>query len=153
VHPRQFELNGVIVDDEQPSSFTVGHSGRTGQVGANGINQATGFDRLDEQGRKPILVGLRLCEAAQESGQRQDRQLKAPWKRTQAAKELESIHVRQNEVLENEVRQGIPCRDQGRASVRSLDYGVALGDEGKTQHLARRRIVLDDENGWPGTHG
>src|SRR5215210_4512790 len=98
--PRQFQLDMIIVDHEQPPSFTVGDRDRglPGQVDANGINQTAWFDRFHEQGRKSIGVGLRLFETAEESGQRENRQLIAAWKCTQAAEELESIHVRKNEI-------------------------------------------------------
>ena len=152
--PCQFELDGIIVDDEQPSSFPDRRQERgwLGQVGVNGVNEATRFDRLHEQGRKPMLAPRRLVETAEETGERQNRQLGPARKGTQAAEQFESVHVRKNEVLEDEVWQGPPGLSQSRSRVGRLDHSVALGRKGDAQHFAGGRVVLDDENRGDGRH-
>jgi hypothetical protein len=150
----QFELDRVIVDDEQPAALTAGRPerGLRWQVDATDLNQAARFNRLHQQGRKPLLVGLCLFETAEETRQRQNRQLSAARKCTQAAQELESVHVRQNEILQDEIGKGDLGCGQGLSGIGRLDDDIAIGHQGQAQHLARGRVVLDDEDGGHGSH-
>ena len=153
MNARQFELNGIVVDDEQPPSFTAGvtSAGCLRQIDANGLDETTRLDRLDEQGRKPPASLVRLFETAEETGQRQNRQLRAARKaRRRRRSSSPSMSGRMRSWRTRSA--ALLGRGQGRAGVGCLDHRVALGLEGQAQHLARGRVVLDDEDGGHGGH-
>ena len=97
------------------------------------------------------LDAAQTAQASEKSSERKQAPLLAR-EATQAAEELESVHVRKNEILEDEIWQGaLRCR-QGRPCVGRLEHGEAFGRQSKAKHLARGRVVLDDENRSCGGH-
>src|ERR1051325_7860614 len=99
----ELELHGIVVHDQQPPSPPSAGGGLPlRKIDADRIDKPAGLDRFDEQRRESTLVGLQVFETAQEARQRQNWQLGSARRRTQASEQFATVHVGENQVLEEE---------------------------------------------------
>jgi hypothetical protein len=146
VQPSELELHHVVIHDQHASPLPERRRVRAlEKVRADHLQQARRFDGLDQQGGEARFVAARLTHAVEKSGQGQDRHAGAQ-NRAQLAHQLEAVHVRQHEILQDQRRWLCRHRGQRCPSVPRLDDSVAFTLQRDAEHLARQRVILHHQD-------
>ena len=132
------ELNGRMVRQQEPASKAQGVRGwgPMGEIQAQGLDQLGRRDGLDQEAVEAHFRGLRFLQPGQEPRQGQDGQALDRGRRPDPPDQLEAIHVRQVQILQDQVGGVARQVGQGRGAVGRLQHPVALALQGDAQEFA-----------------
>src|SRR5690348_3958624 len=114
---------------------------------AQHLDDARWFGRFDQHVVESSRGDVAFLDGREKSGEGDNRYALGTGETPQLGDEIESAHVRQDDVLEDEI--GRRCRsalERAGARIR-LEHAVAFGLERDPRHLAGDGIVFDDEDG------
>jgi len=143
---------GIVVGNEETWPMTVlrrrwfFHR----EVRCEGSDQHRRLDRLGEEIGEAGGEAVRFRRGRLETGEREDRDSGRTGKGSESTDKLDTVDIRQQQVLEDEIRDLPGHFRQRRFTGGSLSHAVSLGGKRHSNHLARDRIVVDNEDGRDG---
>jgi hypothetical protein len=148
------EQGGVVRRDHHvaPSRRRRRHEGAT-EVGVHHADEARGLHGLREEVHGALGPRAEVVEARGQARHDEDRHVRAPAERAHRTDELEPVHVREHEVLQDEVRPRLLEQREGAGAVPRLADAVPLALERDAEHAPRDRVVLHDQDVADGVHG
>ena len=119
---------------------------------AHHLEQARRLDRLGQELGELVGPGPQLAEAGDHAGDEQGRQVLAAGLPAQLLEQPHAVGVGQHVVENDEIGHALGGGGERRASVAGLEHEVTVALQGDAHHLARDRVVLDDQHRVP-VHG
>ena len=104
------------------------------------------FDRLRDEVREAGASNAFLVELRQQSGERQNRHVAGRRQSAQPRRELEPVHVGQQQILENQIGPLPAGKTESGFAIDGLDEIDRFVLEREVHELSRDRVVLDEQH-------
>ena len=105
------------------------------------------LNRLEEVIRKADLQAAGLFELGEETGKGQNRCRHSLRQGAKALDEIEAVHVRQEQILQDQLRQMLGHQLDGGPAIPGFENRIVLARESNPEHFSRDGVVFDNQNG------